>query len=179
MDARPDDTLAEETGRPDAAGPQTGRWLFRGLGIVAALVLLSLMIVTFIDVIGRYVFSSPLPGAFELTELGMAVLIFAALPLVTADDGHITVDIATNLIPTRLRRPHSVLIRMVMAVGMGVVAWRLFDLAGQKAQWGDQTVFLHLPLAPIAYFMSAMAAFSTLLLVLAVGEALAAALRRR
>ncbi|SVB94388.1 uncharacterized protein METZ01_LOCUS247242, partial [marine metagenome] len=51
------------------------RWelgLDKVLGFLAALVLMLLMIITFIDVLGRYLFSAPLPGAFELTEIMMA-----------------------------------------------------------------------------------------------------------
>ncbi|SVA02719.1 uncharacterized protein METZ01_LOCUS55573, partial [marine metagenome] len=51
------------------------RWelgLDKALGFLAASVLMLLMIITFFDVLGRYLFSAPLPGAFELTEIMMA-----------------------------------------------------------------------------------------------------------
>src|SRR3546814_2728132 len=49
----------------------------------AATILFCLMVCTFVDVVGRYVFNSPLPGALELTEIMMASLIFTILPVVS------------------------------------------------------------------------------------------------
>jgi len=45
-----------------------------------------MMVLTFVDVVGRYLLNRPLRGAFELTELGLVVLIFAGLPLVSHAD---------------------------------------------------------------------------------------------
>src|SRR3546814_13262355 len=59
----------------------------------AATILFCLMVCTFVDVVGRYVFNSPLPGALELTEIMMASLIFTILPVVSARSDTITVDL--------------------------------------------------------------------------------------
>jgi hypothetical protein len=68
----------------EGAGPQPadwGLWIDRVLGLVAAALLFGLMMLTAVDVVSRYIFNWPLRGAFELTELGLLVLIFAGLPL--------------------------------------------------------------------------------------------------
>ena len=53
------------------------------LGLISAVVLFLMMIITTVDVFGRYVLNKPLPGGFEMTEMALAVLIYAALPLVS------------------------------------------------------------------------------------------------
>ena len=53
------------------------------LGVAASAILLAMMLLTFVDVVARYVFSRPVRGAFEVTELMLVVLIFAGLPLVS------------------------------------------------------------------------------------------------
>ena len=58
-------------------------WATRLLGLGAAVLLFAMMVLTFVDVWGRYFFNSPVPGGFEVTELMMAALIFAGLPLAT------------------------------------------------------------------------------------------------
>ena len=58
---------------------EVGSWLDRVLGAAAALVLFCLMSLTTVDVIGRYFFNRPLRGAFEITELLLLTLIFAAI----------------------------------------------------------------------------------------------------
>ena len=43
-----------------------------------------MMLLTFVDVVARYLFNRPIRGAFEVTELMLLVLIFAGLPLVSS-----------------------------------------------------------------------------------------------
>ena len=49
--------------------------LQRTLGFFAAAVLFLMMIVTAVDVVGRYFINKPLAGGFEITEIGLALLI--------------------------------------------------------------------------------------------------------
>ena len=52
-------------GKPIASRPlEAGVWLDRALGASAAVLLFCLMALTTADVIGRYIFNSPLRGAF-------------------------------------------------------------------------------------------------------------------
>ena len=53
-----------------------GRLAERAFNGIAAVILFLLMLLSFIDVVGRDVFDAPLPGGFEITEIMMAALIF-------------------------------------------------------------------------------------------------------
>ena len=59
------------------------KWPVFLLELLASVVLFLLMLITCIDVVGRYLFASPLPGATELTEVGLAIMVFAAIPVIT------------------------------------------------------------------------------------------------
>lgn len=134
----------------------------RLLQLVAALLLLVMMAVTFVDVIGRYVFNSPLPGAFELTEVLLALVVFVGLPIVTARREHVTVDLLTGRLPGRLRQG---LARAALAVTAGVLAvfaWRLGLLGRDYSSYGDATVYLGIPLGPVAVVMAVLAGISAL-----------------
>ena len=48
-------------------------------GAIAALALFAIMALTLVDVSGRKVLSTSVPGSLELTELLMVVVIFAGL----------------------------------------------------------------------------------------------------
>ena len=67
------------------------------LGVISAAVLFLMMIITTVDVFGRYVLNKPLPGGFEMTEMALAVLIYAALPLVSIRREHIVIDTLDTL----------------------------------------------------------------------------------
>ena len=60
---------------------------------------------TFFDVVGRYLLNKPIRGAFEITELGLLVLIFAGLPLVSHADEHVTMDFIDRILPARIESP--------------------------------------------------------------------------
>jgi len=65
----------------------------RVLAVLAGIALFIMMILTFIDVIGRYGFNKSIFGSSEMIEVLMVVVIFAGVAFVTASDQHIKVDI--------------------------------------------------------------------------------------
>jgi TRAP-type C4-dicarboxylate transport system permease small subunit len=134
--------------------------LLQLLGFTMAAILFLLMLVTFIDVMGRYLFSLPLPGAFELTQILMAVLIFSGLPLVCANDVHIRVDIAHGILSNRSRRGLDIFSHLVSTVALAVLAWRLWVKAGATLAAGDQSMYLGLPMYPICYLMFVLTALA-------------------
>ena len=74
------------------------------LGVAASLILLAMMLLTFVDVVARYVVNRPVRGAFEVTELMLLVLIFAGLPLVSFTDEHALMDFIDRLLGRRAQR---------------------------------------------------------------------------
>ncbi len=142
------------------------QWLSRSLGILAAVVLFFMMMLTFVDVIGRYLFSLPVPGGFEITEMMMATLIFAGLPLVTARKEHVTIDLFDHFIPSMMRRPRDGMMHLFCAVMMGAITWRLSVKAAETVEYGDVTAILNIPMWPMTYFMVIMSAATTVVLAM-------------
>lgn len=139
------------------AGPalaQFDRLIGPVLGGVAALILFVMMSLTCADVIGRYFFNRPLHGAFELTEMMLACLIFAGLPLVTLRQEHITVDVLDDMTPDWLLSIQHVLASLVGAVATGYLSWRLWLRAVQMDAAGETTAQLKIKLAYLTYGMS-------------------------
>src|SRR6185436_3006665 len=122
----------------------------------ASAILMVLMLVTFADVVSRYLLNWPLRGAFEATELMLLVLIFAGLPLVSHADEHVTMDFIDRMLPPAAVR---VLIRIVHALCAAVMfflAWQVWIKAGKIAGYGDTTDVLKITIGPFVYFMAAM-----------------------
>jgi TRAP-type C4-dicarboxylate transport system permease small subunit len=59
----------------------------------ACVVLVGVMMITFVDVVGRYFFNAPITFAVELIQLGVGLLVLFGLALTTLERGHIAVDI--------------------------------------------------------------------------------------
>lgn len=147
---------------PNPPRPWTPADMLVGLCSGAAGILLFiLMMITVIDVSGRYFLNSPLPGGFELTEFIMAAIVYTGLPPVSRRDGHIAIDLLDEVTPQRLVPPRNILVHVACLACFGVFAWRLFLLGRQIAEDGDVTEYLRLPQAPIIYlgaFFCAIAA---------------------
>lgn len=149
------------------------------LACVCAVLLFALMAVTVVDVVGRYVFSRPLLGASEMTELLLAAVVFAGLPAVCLDDGHVTVDLVTARLPRWTADIQLLVVRLVTAGALGLVAWRLAIHGGRVTSYGEVSIFLRIPVGPIAYGAAILCALGALLtLALVVMRAGPGGLRR-
>ena len=154
----------------DKSNTQAGAWnlflnfLHRLLQPLVSIALFFMMALTFVDVIGRYVFNSPIIGALELTEFSMAIVIFLGLVLLTAQEGHVTVDLLDSFIPDKIKTIQNVIINLINLAVMAVISWRLWLKAMDAKGFGDMTQFLELPLAPLIQFMSIMTGLSGLIL---------------
>jgi TRAP-type C4-dicarboxylate transport system permease small subunit len=138
------------------------------LGVFAALVLFAMMLLTCADVVGRYFLSRPIFGAFELTEMLLAALIFAGLPLVTLRNEHVTVDVLDPITPDWLFRVQHVVACALGLLSTGYLAWRLWLRALSMDSAGETTAQLKFKLAYLTYAMSVLMALTALaLLVLA------------
>jgi len=146
-----------QTGRPPHPPARAGRVAADALKLVASVLLFAMMLVTFVDVVGRYFFGHSLNGAYELTEVLLGLVVFAGLPIVTWRGEHVTVDLLTSRLPARPRITLARLTAAVTALVLAVLAWRLGSTAHDLLGYGDATVFLGIPLGPVAGVMAALA----------------------
>jgi TRAP-type C4-dicarboxylate transport system permease small subunit len=128
----------------------------RSLSLIGCTLLFGTMLITCVDVVGRYFLNAPLMGGFELTEVLMAALIFLGMPLVTAQDDHIKVDLLDAVVPARIRRFQEALTSLVCSGVSALITWTLLAKAKQVASFEDHTEVLHIPLAPVSYLMVVM-----------------------
>lgn len=134
----------------------------RVLAMLAATLLFSMMTLTFVDVVLRYVFNAPIKGSFEVSETLMAVLIFAGLPLVSRFGEHITIDSVVRLAPPSLQRWGAVVVQLGCAAALVGMAWLLWLRAVRFANAGDVTQTLKLPIAPVVQLMALLTLLAAL-----------------
>ena len=130
------------------------------LGVAASAILFALMALTFADVVLRYLFNRPIRGGFELTELGLLVLIFAGLPLVSHADEHVTMDFIDRMLPPRVRRAWLRFMHLAIAALMAFFTWQVWIKAGKIAGYGDTADVLRIAVGPFVYIMTAMIALT-------------------
>ena len=130
------------------------------LGIGAAAILLAMMLLTVVDVIARYVFSRPVRGAFEVTELMLVVLIFAGLPLVSFSEEHAVMDFIDRVTGVRGQRVLRRAVEAASAAFMFLLAWLTWLRADRIWAYRDATDVLRILYGPFVYFMAVTLAFA-------------------
>jgi TRAP-type C4-dicarboxylate transport system permease small subunit len=131
-------------------------WLEGALSATSGTVLFLMMLITAVDVVGRYVFNKPLNGGFEITEMLLAALIYCGLPLVSQRREHIVIDTFDPLMSAAVKRALDMLAEIVCSLTLGGIGYLIFRRAARVAEYGDTTNVLKLPLAPVAYVMGTM-----------------------
>ena len=124
------------------------------LGVAASAILLAMMFLTVVDVVARYVFSRPVRGAFEVTELMLLVLIFAGLPLVSFSDEHAVMDFVDRVLGAGALRGLQRLVQAVNAAFMFLLAWLTWLKADRIWAYRDSTDVLRILYGPFVYFMA-------------------------
>ncbi len=122
--------------------------------MLAAGIIFFMMCLTFAHVLGRYVFLTPVPAAYEITQLVLGVSVFAGLPLVSARESHVTISLLDNIVFGSSKWIQSVGVNLFGACVLGVLSWRLWVMGDGLAEYNNMSAFLRIPMAPLAYFMS-------------------------
>jgi len=133
------------------------------LGAAAAGILLAMMALTVVDVVARYVFSRPVRGAFEVTELMLVVLIFAGLPLVSFTDEHAVMDFIDRVLGPRAQRGLERLVQLACAAFMFLLTWLMWSKADRIWAYRDVTDVLKILYGPFVYFMAGTLALAGLI----------------
>lgn len=137
--------------------------LLRAIEYVAAILLAGIMLLTVTDVVARYLFHSPIPAGFELTEMAMQVMIYLCIAVAVATNDHIKVTLIDPLL-ARLPRLATGIDRLsgvLVAVAFAFLGYTMMELARGKA--GDLTAVLGWPVAPVAWVIGGAMYLSAIL----------------
>jgi TRAP-type transport system small permease protein len=140
----------------------------RVLALGGGVVLLGLMALIAFDVVMRYVLRLPFLGAYEMTELAMALIVFLGLPYCAATGGHVAVDVLGGLLDRPAMRWPNALLHLAGAALTAVMAWQSVVYALDSKSRGEATNMLKIDLFPFQVLTGvSMALFTLVLLVLA------------
>jgi TRAP-type C4-dicarboxylate transport system permease small subunit len=117
-------------------------------GLVAAVALFAMMVLTTADVVSRKFLGGSITGAVELTELGMLTMIFFALPLASLAGSHIVFDLLDRMLPAAVLRWQQALANALTSLIFAGAAWMVWGRADRTATMGDVTATLEIHLEP-------------------------------
>ncbi len=122
------------------------RRLSRWFALAGALVALAVATIAVWSIAGRYLFSRPVMGDVEITQMGIALSISLCLPWCQLQRGHIIVDFFTQRLPERTQWLLDAVGCVLMAVMGLLLAWRTVVGALSVADAFEQTMILGLPM---------------------------------
>jgi len=120
----------------------------RWLAILGGISLIAITVMTVASITGRaFIWAGlrPVPGDFELVELGTGFAVFAFLPWCQLNRGHATVDVFTSFLSERVNRVIDLVTEIVMTLVMLLFAWRLWYGMMDKIRYNETTFILQYP----------------------------------
>ena len=116
-----------------------------GVALIGGAILFALTLLTVVSVVGRAVFSAPIPGDFELIEVGMAVAIFSFLPYCQIVRGNVIVDLFTTNAGPRTKALLDGMGNLLYTAIAALLTWRV-ALGGLEVRgYGETTMVLRVP----------------------------------
>ncbi|MBB1489567.1 TRAP transporter small permease [Oceanospirillum sediminis] len=131
-------------------------WLAFFLELIAAVTLFFLMLLTCADVFGRYFLDNAVDGTTELTEMGIAILVFAEMPVITWRAGHVVVDILDRWMSNSLIKALGLLSAFLIASSLYFLADRIYYLAARALRREEVTEYLQIPVGHIVEYIAIM-----------------------
>lgn len=112
------------------------------LGGTLFVVLIALSLVS---IVGRKLFAAPVPGDFEILQMGAAVAAATFFAYCQMTDGHVRVDFFTNWLPRRLRALLDGVASLLMGAVALLVSWRTAVAALASYESGEASLMLGWP----------------------------------
>jgi TRAP-type C4-dicarboxylate transport system permease small subunit len=98
--------------------------LARAFAFAGGAILVALTVMSVVSIAGRALFGRPVPGDFELVQVGCGAAIAAFLPYCQLQRGNIIVDFFTARAGRRVQGALDAFGAAVLALVMAVLAWR-------------------------------------------------------
>lgn len=135
--------------------------LSNAMSILAGVVLVTMTVITFFDVVLRY-FGKPIVGAYELVAfLGVAVIALA-LPRASLMKAHVYVDLVIDKLPRTGYRALRIFTRILVFFMFLFAAWYFVIMARNFVATNSVTMTLKVPFYPVVYALAASAVIQCL-----------------
>jgi len=129
------------------------------LAVFGGMIALTVAGMVVISVLRRWLFSTPVPGDFELVQIGTAVAVFAFLPYCQIVRGKLVVDTFTSHLQPRLLHRVDGLWDLVYGAAMALVAACLARGTWDMLASQEVSMVLRIPVWPGVAFGALCCAF--------------------
>ncbi|MFV0439257.1 MAG: TRAP transporter small permease [Desulfopila sp.] len=130
------------------------RFFVKILAAVASGALAVMMFLMAADVVGRYFFSSPIPGGMESTEMLMAIIVPFSIAYCAMQHSHVAVDLVVEKYPAKARFVLNYIMTLLSVGFVALIGWQNCSYIVEMYQGNLTSAVLKLPTYP---FVAAVA----------------------
>ncbi len=124
------------------------------LGMV---VLLLMMLLTTFDVAGRSFFRRPIPGAFEITQYMLAIMVLLGFAYAQQAGQHIRVDLFLSRMPPRAGLTVSFIFYLAGLAFLALLAWQGWEGGFTAIELKSASDILRIPTYPFEFIVAVSA----------------------
>ena len=135
------------------------------LAWLAGLPLLAMMLVTVVDVVGRYALGKPLVGGHALVQTLVFALVFLGLPLLSLLRAYMQVEWLGSALPAKLERLRQRVTDGVTVAGLVAFGAQFLWQGAYYQRQGETIEMLEIPLALFGYLGGGLCLLAALLSV--------------
>lgn len=121
---------------------------YRRMAMVGIVLLVGIALISVISITGRALIGiglKPVPGDFELVEIGSALAVFCFLPWTHLSRSHAVVDIMWTVLPQRIKPVLIALTDLLMLLVWVLLIWRMGVATLDYRENGETSFILLLP----------------------------------
>jgi TRAP-type transport system small permease protein len=102
---------------------------------LSQIAVITMMLLTTLDALSRYIFSNAITGAYEITEMYlMVILVFLSMSYVQKVDGHIRLDNLFERLPSRVQDGLNIVYNLLSAALMFFIGYQGFHMTINSLQ---------------------------------------------
>lgn len=121
------------------------------VGLVSILIM---MVLTAVDVCGRYILNKPIRGALELTEFLLVITVAAGLAYTQVSRRHVSVDFVIFWLPAAIRKAIKAISGTICLVMYALISWQGFKGGQNQLRHGVTSGAFEIPIWPFYFFMA-------------------------
>ena len=128
------------------------------LAIFSGVTIVALIAMALVSIVGLQLFSSPVQGSVEITQMGIAICGAAFFPICEMGDHNIKVEAFTNWLPDRDRRILDGIGHALLTIVFALLTWRTSIAAYDLTETHEVSTLLSVPLwIPMALMVPSLA----------------------
>lgn len=116
------------------------------LALAGGALLIAAIVLTLMSVIGRYLLGLPVPGDYELVEIGCGIAVFLFFPFTHAVGSNISAEFFTSGLPLVQRRYIDAIHDLVFMLLGALLTWRMAHGFTEKLASGETSILIGIPL---------------------------------